>query len=91
MFTSNSAIYKIIWNFTENRCEPVNYRIRFSSVAVNAAGEEVSTPQVGEPNSIQGFAIAKREAVAESIMNNNPVKFVLKYDADGNCTKSTWE
>lgn len=77
----------------ESKYEHFNleYRIEFSSVAVNAAGEKVSTPISGQPNGMSGFAIAKREAAVASMMANNPVKFVIKYDKDGKATEGEWE
>ena len=37
------------------------------------------------------MAMAKRDAVVTSIMNNNPINFVHKYDAEGKLTSEDWK
>ena len=93
------ATFGLKWNvavkagFDESKYEHflIDYRIEYSSAAVNAAGEEVSTPIAGQPNGKNGWAMAKKDAAVQALMENNPVKFVIKYDKDGKGTQGAWE
>jgi len=69
----------------------VDYHFKYASVAVNAEGAAVTTKEQADFGSRMEMAIAKKDAVVESIMNNNPVNFVHKYDAEGKVKVEDWK
>ena len=69
----------------------VDAEFSYASASLNASGAAVKENKVGPFSSHISMAIAKREAVVTSIMNNNPVSFVHKYDAEGKLTSEDWK
>ena len=69
----------------------VDYHFKYASVAVNAEGAPVTKPEQGDFGNIVSMAIAKKDAVVESVMNHNPINFVHKYDAEGKLTSEDWK
>ena len=69
----------------------VNYEFSYASVALNAAGAAVTEKEGASFGNEISMAIAKRDAVVESILNHNPVNFVHKYDAEGKLTREDWK
>ena len=69
----------------------VDAEFSYASASLNASGAAVKENKVGPFSSHISMAIAKRDAVVTSIMNNNPVSFVHKYDAEGKLTSEDWK
>lgn len=69
----------------------VDAEFSYASASLNASGAAVKENKVGPFGSHISMAIAKRDAVVTSIMNNNPVSFVHKYDAEGKLTSEDWK
>ena len=69
----------------------VDVEFSYASAALNAAGAAVKENKVGPFSSHVSMAMRKREAVVTSIMNNNPINFLHKYDAEGNYTSEDWK
>ena len=69
----------------------VKYQFTYASCAVNAEGAAVTTKEQADFGNIMSMAIAKRDYLVESILNNNPINFVHKYDAKGKFTLEDWK
>ena len=69
----------------------VDAEFSYASASLNASGAAVKENKVGPFGSHISMAIAKRDAVVTSIMNNKPINVVHKYDAEGKLTSEDWK
>ena len=69
----------------------VDAEFSYTSASLNAEGAAVKDNIVGPVHAGGSFAMRKRETAVASIMNNNPLSFVLKYDAEGKLTSEDWK
>lgn len=69
----------------------VDVEFSYASAALNAEGAAVKENKVGPFSSHVSMAMRKREAVVTTIMNNNPINFLHKYDAEGKFTSEDWK
>lgn len=69
----------------------VSYSFEYFSVAINAGGAAVTPREGGTPHLTSGVAMRKRDYLVSTILENNPINFVHKYDAEGKITTGKWE
>ncbi len=69
----------------------VDAEFSYASAALNAEGAAVTEHNALPSHAGASMAMRKREVVVESLMNNNPVNFVEKYDAEGKLTSEDWK
>ncbi len=69
----------------------VDAEFSYTSASLNAEGAAVKENKALPVHAGGSMAMRKREFFVESIMNNNPIKFVHKYDAEGKFTSEDWK
>lgn len=69
----------------------VDYHFNYASAAINAEGVAVTKKEQVEFGNHTEMAIAKKDALVDAIMKNNPINFVHKYDAEGKVTVEDWK
>ena len=69
----------------------VDFNFTYYSAAINAEGAFVTEKKGTSFSNHIGMAMSKREELVTSILNNNPINFVHKYDAEGKFTREDWK
>jgi len=69
----------------------VDFHYTYFSAAINAEGAAVTSKEGASFGNRMEMAMSKREATVNAILNNNPINFLHKYDAEGKFTREDWK